>query len=60
MVCTYTYGIDNTHDIDLNSWYSIGTPESHMYERGECYPYAGFFFYKGKPFFECINAEDFR
>ena len=36
-------GIDNTHGIDLNSWYSIGTPESHMYERAECYPYAEFF-----------------
>ena len=37
------YGIDNTHGIDLNSWYSIGTSESHTYERAECYPYAGFF-----------------
>ena len=42
MVWTYTYGIDNTHGIDINSWYSIGTPESHTYERAECYPYAGF------------------
>ena len=25
------YGNDNTHDIVLNSWYSIGTPESHTY-----------------------------
>ena len=43
MVWTYTYGIDNTHGIDLNSWYSIDTPELHTYERAECYPYAGFF-----------------
>ena len=34
----WTYGIDNTHGIDLNSWYSIGTPESHTCERAECYP----------------------
>ena len=27
--------IDNTHGID-NSWYSIGTPESHTYERAKC------------------------
>ena len=32
-----------THCIDLDSWYRIGTPESHTYERAECYPYAGFF-----------------
>ena len=32
-----------THGIDINSWYSIGTPESDLYERAECYPYAGFF-----------------
>ena len=43
MVQTWTHGIDNTHGIDLSSWYSIGTPESHTYERAECYPYAGFF-----------------
>ena len=30
----------NNHSIDLNSWYSIGTPESHTYERAEFYPYA--------------------
>ena len=29
MVWTYPYGIDNTHGIDLSSWYSICTPESH-------------------------------
>ena len=34
---------DNTHGIDLDSWYKIGTPESHTYERAECYPYAGYF-----------------
>ena len=44
MVCIYTHGIDNTHGIDLDSWYRIGTTESHTYERAECYPYAGFFF----------------
>ena len=32
-----------THGIDSDSWYIIGTPESHTYERAECYPYAGFF-----------------
>ena len=36
--------MDNTRGIDLGSWYRIGTPESHTYERAECYPYAGFFF----------------
>ena len=43
MVWTYTYDIDNTHGIDLNSWYSIGTPESQTYKRAECYPYAKLF-----------------
>ena len=33
MVKTMTHGMDNTHGIDLDSWYSIGTPESQMYER---------------------------
>ena len=45
MVWTYTYGIDNTHGIDLNSWYSISTSESHTYKRAEFYPYVGLFFY---------------
>ena len=43
MLYTWTHGIDNTNGIDLDSWYRIGTPESHTYERAECYPYAGFF-----------------
>ena len=49
MVLAKTHGmdididIDNTHGIDLNSWYSIGTSESHTNERAECYTYAGFF-----------------
>ena len=49
MVLTRTHGIDidswyyNTNGIDLDSWYRIGTPESHTYERAECYPYVGFF-----------------
>ena len=38
-----SYGIDNTHGIDLNAWYSIGTPELHTYERDERCSYAGFF-----------------
>ena len=29
--------------MDLDSWYIIGTSESHAYERAECCPYAGFF-----------------
>ena len=33
-----------THGIDLDSWYRIGTTESHTYERAECYLYAGFLF----------------
>ena len=33
-----------THGIDKDSWYRIGTPESHAYERAECHPYAGFFY----------------
>ena len=28
---------------NLESWYRIGTPESHIYDRAECYPYAGLF-----------------
>ena len=40
MVSTRTHGIDNTHG---NDWYRIGDPESHMYKRAECYPYAGYF-----------------
>ena len=43
MICTKTYGVDNTDGIDLNSWYSIHTPESHTYERAKCCPYAGLF-----------------
>ena len=27
---TWTHGIDRTHSIDLNSWYRILAPESHM------------------------------
>ena len=46
MVLAKTHGVDNTHGIDLNSWYSIGTSELHTYERAKCYPYAGFFFVK--------------
>ena len=46
MVLTRTHGIDNTHDIELDSWYRIGTPDSHTYERAECYQYAGFFLLK--------------
>ena len=42
MVQRWTHGIDNTHGIDLDSWYRIGNPESHMNERAECCPYAGF------------------
>ena len=26
---TWTQGIDNSNDIDLNCWYRIGSPESH-------------------------------
>ena len=29
-----------THGIDLDSWYSICTLESHAYERTECCPFA--------------------
>ena len=43
MVYTWTHGIDKTHGIDLDTWYSIGTPESHMYERAESFPNAGCF-----------------
>ena len=43
MVQTWTHGIDNTNGINLDSFDSTGTPESHMYERVECYPYAVFF-----------------
>ena len=42
MLKTWTHGIDNTHGIDKDSWYRISSPESHTYERAECYPYAGF------------------
>ena len=40
--------MDNTHNIDLDPWYSIGTPKSHTYERAECCPYAGFALKKQK------------
>ena len=43
MVWTWIHGIDNTHGIDLDSWYRIGTPESHKYKRAECCPYAGYY-----------------
>ena len=42
---TQTRGINNTHGIDLDSWYSIGTYKSHTYKRAKCYPYAGFFLF---------------
>ena len=45
MVKTWTHGIDDTHGIDLDRWYSIGTLELHMYERAKCCPYAGFAFF---------------
>ena len=32
MVYTWTHGTDNTNGINLNSWYRIGTPESHTYK----------------------------
>ena len=35
MVKKRTYGIDNTHGIDLDSWSRIGTPESHTYKEGQ-------------------------
>ena len=37
--------LHKTHVIDLNSWYSIGTPESYPDERAECCPCAGFLKY---------------
>ena len=40
------HGIDleltTTHGKDLASLYSIGTLESHTYEKAECCPYARF------------------
>ena len=42
MVQTWTHGTDNTHGINSDSWYIIGTPESHTYEKAECHPCAGF------------------
>ena len=38
MIWTQIYGIDNTHGIDLNLLYSIGTPELQTYKRAECCP----------------------
>ena len=38
-----SHDIDKSHVIVLDSWYSIGTPESHMYKWAECCPYLGFF-----------------
>ena len=49
MVWIWTYVIDNTHGVDLDSWYSIGTPESHKYEKAECCPFAGFFMTVSEP-----------
>ena len=40
----WTLVIDNTHDIDADSGYSIGTPESHTYKRAKCCQYALFHF----------------
>ena len=45
MVWTLTYGIDNTHGIDLKSLYHIGTPESPMYKSAKCCLNAGLFLY---------------
>ena len=44
MVWKKTNGIDNTHGVDVKSWHSISTPESHTNKRAKCCPYAGFFF----------------
>ena len=41
MIRTQTYDTDKTPCIDLSSWYSISTPESH--KRAECCPYARLF-----------------
>ena len=43
MVQTWTHGIEYTHGIDSDSWYSVGTPESHTYKRAKGFPYAEFF-----------------
>ena len=51
MVQIWTHGIDNTNGIELDSWYRIGTPESHMYERAKFCLYAVFFFERGRTFF---------
>ena len=40
----WTWTLDNTHGIDLDSWYRIGSPESPTYEKAECCPYARFSF----------------
>ena len=53
MVWTWTYGIDNTHGIELNLWYSIDTPESHTYK---CCLYAGFFFSNLDYYFFLLNC----
>ena len=48
------------HCIDLDSWYSIGTTESHAYERAECCPYAGFSpacSHVCSLYFPCISTE---
>ena len=37
MVWKRTHGIDKTDDIDLDSWYRVGTPESQTYKRAKCY-----------------------
>ena len=42
-ICTWTDGIEYTHGIDSDSWYSIGTPESHTYKRAKGFPYTEFF-----------------
>ena len=43
MLKTWTHGIDNTHGIDLDSWYRIGALETHTYKRAACCKYARFF-----------------
>ena len=34
MVYTWTHGIDNTHDIDLDSWYSNVIGKDSWYKHG--------------------------
>ena len=57
MVQTQTQGIENIHGIVSDSWYSIGTPESHTYKKGQVVPVCGIF---SSPYYLFYSLLSFR